>query len=58
MGYDCRKKLDGGGDECEATWAGFVKEWSSLGKFVLILVMFFGRLKKFNMKGGRSWKIW
>uniref|UniRef100_A0A6N2LNB3 tRNA pseudouridine synthase n=1 Tax=Salix viminalis TaxID=40686 RepID=A0A6N2LNB3_SALVM len=30
---------------------------SDEGKIILIVVMMFGRLKKFNMDGGRAWKL-
>ncbi|KAK6941751.1 Cation transporter, partial [Dillenia turbinata] len=48
-GYSCKRrlKLDG---ECKDAWTGFAGRWSNKGKLILILVMFFGRLKKFTMK--------
>ncbi|KAF8400188.1 hypothetical protein HHK36_013484 [Tetracentron sinense] len=55
-GYSCKRqlKLD---SYCKDTWYGFAGRWSNKGKLILILVMFFGRLKKFNMEGGRTWKL-
>ncbi|PWA59075.1 cation transporter HKT6 [Artemisia annua] len=55
-GYNCdyRLKQDG---ICENKLYGFSGKWSDGGKLILILVMFFGRLKKFNMNGGKAWKL-
>ncbi|XP_057768485.1 sodium transporter HKT1-like [Salvia miltiorrhiza] len=54
MGYSCERLIKHDG-ECKNEWSGFAGRWSSAGKFVLIVVMFFGRLKKFNNGGGRAW---
>ncbi|KAL8197899.1 hypothetical protein R6Q57_030109 [Mikania cordata] len=55
-GYNCDLRLKQEGD-CQNKWYGFSGKWSDEGKLVLITVMIFGRLKKFNMKGGKAWKV-
>ncbi|KAJ0081446.1 hypothetical protein Patl1_12311 [Pistacia atlantica] len=55
-GYSCKRQLKPE-SPCKDTWYGFVGRWSTGGKLMLIIIMFFGRLKKFNMKGGKSWKL-
>ncbi|KAF8006467.1 hypothetical protein BT93_K0690 [Corymbia citriodora subsp. variegata] len=56
IGYSCKRRLNTVSPCRDATY-GFVGRWSSKGKLILIIVMFFGRLKKFNMKGGATWRL-
>nr|QNT13192.1 high-affinity K+ transporter [Vicia faba] len=55
-GYSCERQLHPE-ENCENKWIGFVGKWSDEGKIILIIVMLFGRLKKFNMDGGKPWKL-
>ncbi|KAM7272572.1 hypothetical protein ACFE04_027235 [Oxalis oulophora] len=57
-GYSCARQLKHD-SSCVDTYAGFVSRWSTEGKVLLILVMFFGRLKKFsiNINGGKAWLL-
>ncbi|OEL35244.1 putative cation transporter HKT6 [Dichanthelium oligosanthes] len=56
LGYSCQRLLNHN-THCKDASYGFVGRWSDKGKVILIIVMVFGRLKAFNMKGGRAWKL-
>lgn len=55
-GYSCERQLHREAN-CLNKSIGFVGKWSDKGKIILIFVMLFGRLKKFNMDGGKAWKL-
>ncbi|XP_049413965.1 sodium transporter HKT1-like [Solanum stenotomum] len=55
-GYSCDRMINGD-QTCKNKWYGFVGNWSDEGKIIIIILMFFGRLKKFNMQGGKPWKL-
>ena len=55
-GYSCGRQLKAD-PKCVNKMYGFVGSWSDEGKMVLIIVMFFGRLKKFNLKGAKPWRL-
>ncbi|XP_059286950.1 sodium transporter HKT1-like [Lycium ferocissimum] len=55
-GYSCDRLINPD-PTCKNKSYGFVGKWSDEGKIIIIIVMFFGRLKKFNMQGGKAWKL-
>ncbi|PWA92928.1 sodium transporter HKT1 [Artemisia annua] len=56
LGYSCKRQLQPN-ENCRDAWYGFVGRWNNISKLVLILVMIFGRLKKFHKRGGKAWKL-
>ncbi|KAE8653175.1 hypothetical protein Csa_019812 [Cucumis sativus] len=57
MGYSCGRRVHPQSN-CVDKSFGFSGKWSDNGKLVLIVVMIFGRLKKFNMnRSQRAWKL-
>ncbi|KAK2398138.1 sodium transporter HKT1 [Trifolium repens] len=55
-GYSCSRQLKSD-LMCKDSWIGFSGRWSTEGKLIIIFVMFFGRLKKYNMNGGKAWHL-
>ncbi|XP_070042010.1 cation transporter HKT1;3-like [Nicotiana tomentosiformis] len=56
MGYSCARQIKPD-DHCKDAAYGFAGKWSNMGKFILIIVMFFGRLKQYNKRGGNEYLI-
>ncbi|CAA0821483.1 Sodium transporter HKT1 [Striga hermonthica] len=56
VGYSCEKQINPDAN-CKDAWFGFVGKWSDVAKLILAIVMIFGRLKKFNKRGGRAWNL-
>ncbi|XP_059285623.1 sodium transporter HKT1-like [Lycium ferocissimum] len=56
MGYSCARQVKPNG-HCKDAMYGFAGRWSGTGKFILIVVMFMGKLKKYNKRGGKAWKL-
>ncbi|KAB1226577.1 putative cation transporter HKT7 [Morella rubra] len=55
-GYSCKLQLKPDSSRKD-TCFGFVGRWRTKGKFILIIVMLFGRLKRFRVKGVTAWKL-
>lgn len=56
MGYSCGRRIKSDG-QCKDAYYGFAGRWSPTGKWILIIVMLFGRLKYFHKGGGKAWKL-
>ncbi|KAJ9550555.1 hypothetical protein OSB04_014600 [Centaurea solstitialis] len=54
--YSCQRQIKPD-EHCIDEWYGFVGRWSNNGKYLLIMVMFFGRLKNFNKTWWSIWKL-
>nr|AAC62807.1 similar to potassium transport proteins [Arabidopsis thaliana] len=57
-GYSCERRVDISDGGCKDASYGFAGRWSPMGKFVLIIVMFYGRFKQFTAKSGRAWILY
>ncbi|KAJ3693470.1 hypothetical protein LUZ60_008950 [Juncus effusus] len=56
VGYNCEKLLKRD-NTCVNKSYGFVGKWSDKGKFIIIFIMFIGRLKRHNLQQGNVWKF-
>uniref|UniRef100_A0A803Q890 Uncharacterized protein n=1 Tax=Cannabis sativa TaxID=3483 RepID=A0A803Q890_CANSA len=57
-GYSCKRQIEASrNSSCEDKWFGFAGRWRDQSKIILIVVMLFGRLKKYNLNGGKAWKL-
>ncbi|CAI9099130.1 OLC1v1035901C2 [Oldenlandia corymbosa var. corymbosa] len=56
MGYSCKRQIKAN-ESCKDASYGFAGKWSNKGKLILIVVMFFGRLKKFNLESHKVWRM-
>ncbi|KAL8136380.1 hypothetical protein V2J09_002381 [Rumex salicifolius] len=52
----CKRRINVD-ESCKDMWFGFSGRWSKEGKIILIVVMLYGRLKKFYMQGGQGWHL-
>ncbi|XP_072972976.1 cation transporter HKT2;2-like [Typha angustifolia] len=58
MGYSCSRLLKLHPDSiCEDKPYSFSGWWSVEGKLLLVIVMFYGKLRKFSMRTGKAWKL-
>ncbi|URD99915.1 Cation transport protein [Musa troglodytarum] len=56
VGYSCSRLLKPE-SRCRDASYGFAGRWSNKGKLITVAVMLLGRLKKFQMEGGKAWKF-
>ncbi|KFK31992.1 hypothetical protein AALP_AA6G186200 [Arabis alpina] len=57
-GYSCKRRLDVSDVSCKDAGYGFAGRWNPIGKFILIIVMFYGRFKQFSARSGRAWILY
>ncbi|KAJ0984160.1 hypothetical protein J5N97_002516 [Dioscorea zingiberensis] len=53
-GYSCGRLIVPD-ETCKDKWISLSGKWSDKGKLILIVVLLFGRLKKFTMEAGKAW---
>lgn len=56
MGYSCDRWMRPD-RRCEDASYGFAGRWSGKGKMILMVTMLLGRLKKFQIEGGKAWNF-
>ncbi|XP_071722225.1 sodium transporter HKT1-like [Rutidosis leptorrhynchoides] len=58
-GYSCERRIKPDRDSsCVDTFVGLSGKLSIEGKWLIILIMFFGRLKRYSRNGGKAWILY